>query len=79
MIRGRDKALEKFLQVVAKNKKAADWIAVMQGNAETTIAEVKPKVRSLMPKSEIVLEKQITASLAVHTGPGLIGICTFKI
>lgn len=79
LIRGKGKALEKFLEVVAKNKKSADWIAVMQGCAEDTIAEVKPKVRSLMPKSEIVLEKQITASLAVHTGPGLIGICTFKV
>lgn len=76
--RGKGKALEKLLAVVSKHKKAADWIAIMQGNAEATLSEIKPQVQRLMKNAKIVVEKQITASLAVHTGPGLIGICVFS-
>lgn len=78
MVRGRGKALEKLLSIVCNHKKAADWIAIMQGNAEATMAEIKPKAQRLLKGAKLVVEKQITASLAVHTGPGLIGICTFK-
>lgn len=79
LAKGKEKALEKLLAAVVKNKKAADWIAVMQGNAQATVTAVKPKVLELLKQSKIVIEKQITASLAVHTGPGLVGICTFKV
>lgn len=78
LAKGRGKALEKLLAIVCKNKKAADWVAIMQGNAGATIAEIKPKVQRMLKGAQIVVEKQITASLAVHTGPGLVGICTFK-
>ena len=35
---------------------------------------VRATLQERLPNAKIVLEKQINASLAVHTGPGLIGI-----
>lgn len=54
-------------------------IGLMNGAAAETAAEVKPMILEALPDCEIVVEKQITATMAIHTGPGLIGIGIFKL
>lgn len=74
-IRGQHKALEKIIDVVKEyvgDRKAE--FAVMNGDAVSTVENVKKSLEEIYTNPQIVVEKQITASMAIHTGPGLIGI-----
>ena len=80
MIRGRRRGIRKLIDCVAQrvdeNREAL--LAVMHGSApealETVVAELKKRI----PAGKIFMKKQINASLAVHTGPGLVGILLFQ-
>ena len=80
MIRGQKRGLKKLLECVAEHYDALreTFLAVMHGSAPEVAHEVVGQLKQLYPKARILLEKQINASLAVHTGPGLIGILLFQ-
>ena len=74
-IRGAKKGIGKLMEVAmefAEGRKS--MIGLMNGGAPETAAQVRPLIMEQAPKGEIVVDKQITATMAVHTGPGLIGI-----
>lgn len=74
-IRGQHKAFEKIIDVVkefAGSRKAE--FAVMNGDARAYVEDVKKSLSEVFENPNIVVDKQITASMAIHTGPGLIGI-----
>ena len=74
-IRGAKAGKEKILaQVENMCGDQPVWLALMNGDAPQTAAEVKPVLKKMVKKGTIVTEGQITASLAIHTGPGLLGI-----
>jgi len=87
-IRGAAKGLSKLLELevqAASEMKGTIWASVMSGGTSTDpTGRLKEQVLSArkmllekLPNVKIVLEKQITASMAIHTGPGLIGISLF--
>lgn len=80
MIRGQKRGLKKLLNCVAEHydAKREAFFAVMNGEAQETAKEVVAQLREHFPKGNIFMEKQINASLAVHTGPGLVGILLFQ-
>ena len=41
--------------------------------------ELKPRLIAGIPEGRLIMEKSITASLAVHTGPGLVGIGVLRL
>ena len=41
--------------------------------------ELKPRLIAGIPEGRLIMEKAITASLAVHTGPGLVGIGVLRL
>ena len=54
------------------------WLSLMDGGADPEIfAQAKAAMLEAIPEAEVVVERQINASMAIHTGPGLIGICVF--
>ena len=74
-IRGARKGLGKLMEAAmefAAGKKSI--IGLMNGDDPETAAQVRPLIKELAPDGEIVVDKQITATMAIHTGPGLIGI-----
>ena len=74
-IRGSHKGLSKLMEVATEfANRGKAMIALMNGDAKEVAAQVKPLIAEQVHNCEIVVDKQITASLAVHTGPGLIGI-----
>ncbi|HIV67844.1 MAG TPA: DegV family protein [Candidatus Butyricicoccus stercorigallinarum] len=74
-IRGAKAGVSKLLEhAAAKAGSGPSWLALMHGGAPETMAQVKPKLIETIKKGTILAEGQITASLAVHTGPGLLGI-----
>ncbi|MCH4239311.1 MAG: DegV family protein [Oscillospiraceae bacterium] len=79
MMRGKKNGMQRLLETVQKHEpKGKLWLALMNGDAEEEAAHVRKQLSEMFPNAERVVDKQITASLAVHTGPGLIGICVFN-
>ncbi len=77
-IHGSKRGLRKLLEIaVEEGNKGKAWLAVLNGYAKDVVEQVKPQLMEKIPNGEIIIDKQITASMAIHTGPGLIGICVF--
>ncbi len=76
--RGAQRGISKLIE------EAADFagqrqchIALMHGGAAKVASEIRPRIEELIQNGKIIMEKQITGSMAVHTGPGLLGIGVF--
>lgn len=78
-IRGEKKAKKHLLDEMEKTVGARNcMIAVMNGGDPEGGEQMVEMVRRHFPDAEIVVSNhQIAASLAVHTGPGLIGLEVF--
>lgn len=50
------------------------YVSVMHGAAGAEAALVKERLLSALPQAKVLVEGQVVPSMAVHTGPGLIGI-----
>lgn len=80
--RGSVKGISKLLEVTLKNASAYGgrlWVSIMNGGAAEAAEEAKKTLLKSLPNAVVVVEKQITASMAIHTGPGLIGIGLFSL
>lgn len=79
-IRGSHKGLNKLFNSAMEFAKEGDkvMIGLMNGKDPETAAQVKPMIMDTLPGCEIIVDKQITATMAIHTGPGLIGIGVMK-
>lgn len=78
-VRGRKKSIQKTIDLAvsfAKEKleDAKYNLAIYHVAAKEEMQAVKEKVLSLLPTPKNIYEGQITPSLVVHTGPGLIGV-----
>lgn len=74
-IRGLKAGIEKLVGYAAEkcDGKPA-WLALMNGDAAEAAAQVKAKIKKTIKTGKIIVESQITATMAVNTGPGLLGI-----
>lgn len=74
-IRGQHKGLEKLMDSLKDyigNKKA--YLAIMNGDGTRYLDVIRARIKEMFPQCEVVVDKQITATMAIHTGPGLIGV-----
>ena len=74
-IRGQHKGLEKLMDSLKDyigDKKA--YLAIMNGDGTRYLDIIRARIREMFPQCEVVVDKQITATMAIHTGPGLIGV-----
>jgi DegV family protein with EDD domain len=79
-IRGSKHGIEKLISEVAKHCQGKKvWVAILNGGANDEAKRIKPIVLDSLENGEFILDKQINPSLAVHTGPGLIGICVLEV
>ncbi|MDO5548170.1 MAG: DegV family protein [Eubacteriales bacterium] len=75
LIRGDKNAKKKLLELAGTFSQGNPcWLALLNGAAPEEAEAMKPMLKKEIRKGKIVAEHQITASLAVHTGPGLLGI-----
>lgn len=81
MLRGRKNSVRKLIRIV--KKQVGDTydkcMSIMNGKAADKVAEVEELLSENFSKMKIVEKKQIVASLAVHTGPGLVGVGVLKL
>ncbi|MBQ4361654.1 MAG: DegV family protein [Lachnospiraceae bacterium] len=81
-LRGSRKSKEKLYELVSGEMGEPDapcWVVIGHGNAPQECERMKALVEKAMPQAKILFTEQITASMAVHTGPGLIGLLIFKL
>ena len=79
VVKSKQRGLQKLVQLAAGFADgAACSLALMHGDAPQTADVVVPMLQEALPGAPLVAQGQIAASLAVHTGPGLIGILVFK-
>lgn len=74
-IRGQHKGLEKLMDSLKDyigDKKAC--LAIMNGDGTKYLDVIRARIKEMFPQCEVVVDKQITATMAIHTGPGLIGV-----
>ena len=74
-IRGQHKGLEKLMDSLKDyigDKKA--HLAIMNGDGTRYLDVIRARIKEMFPQCEVVVDKQITATMAIHTGPGLIGV-----
>lgn len=74
-IRGQHKGLEKLMDSLKDyigDKKAC--LAIMNGDGTRYLDVIRTRIKEMFPQCEVVVDKQITATMAIHTGPGLIGV-----
>lgn len=74
--RGRKKSLEKALEIVKAHVGSHPRfrLAVAQGDALEEAKMMFERLKELLPSAEKIYFGEISPSLVVHTGPGLIGI-----
>ena len=75
-VRGRAHAINETITLaVAEAKKCiACSVAVIDGNAKEEAARVMQQIKQLIPNCKSFIEGTVGPALAVHTGPGLLGI-----
>jgi len=79
MIRGKKQSLNKMFQTVKDRVNEGEaWFGIMNGDAEADAAHVKELLLNEITTAKVVTEKQIVASMAIHTGPGLVGVGVFN-
>lgn len=78
-VRGEKLGLQKLLETAkAFAGDDACYFAVLNGDGRDKADAVVEQVTQL-DNGTLIEDKQITASMAVHTGPGLVGIMVFKL
>ena len=77
-IRGGRMGKKRLLdEVVAAVGSRRCWIVIGHGDAPEEAAQMKTLLREKLPNMEYLFTKQINATLANNTGPGLLGVMAF--
>ena len=71
---GKRRMLEEFVKRV---KDSHCWLVIGEGCAHEEAEEMKEMILEKLPNAEFLFQKQINATLAINTGPGLVGVMTF--
>ena len=80
-VRGSLKGVEKLVNNILKDTvdEENDWFMIMNGYALEFARQAKEILLRHFPKAKIIEEKQIVPTMAINTGPGLLGVCHFKV
>ena len=80
-LRGAARGVEKLVDYVlpAGTDVSKCWIVILNGDGAAGAEQAKKLILERFPEANIIEEKQIVSSLAIHTGPGLVGIVAFDL
>jgi DegV family protein with EDD domain len=78
-VRGRLKSIDKLVEIVEKAVQEKEInLAIMHGGALKDFEKVVERLRSL-PNIKELITSDISPTLGVHTGPGLIGVSFYEV
>ena len=79
-IRGAKRGLSRLLAEASSFAGGRPCLtALLNGQGQEASDELRPRLIARIPEGRLIMEKAITASLAVHTGPGLVGIGVLRL
>ena len=79
-IRGAKQGLTRLLEEAGKFAGNGPCLtALLNGQGQDAADAPRPRLTTGIPNGTLIMEKAITASLAVHTGPGLVGIGVLRL
>ena len=79
-IRGAKQGLTRLLEEAGKFAGNGPCLtALLNGQGQDAADALRPRLTPGIPNGTLIMEKAITASLAVHTGPGLVGIGVLRL
>lgn len=79
-IRGAKQGLTRLLEEAGKFAGNGPCLtALLNGQGQDAADALRPRLTTSIPNGTLIMEKAITASLAVHTGPGLVGIGVLRL
>ena len=79
-IRGAKQGLTRLLEEAGKFAGNGPCLtALLNGQGQDAADALRPRLTTGIPNGTLIMEKAITASLAVHTGPGLVGIGVLRL
>lgn len=79
-IRGAKQGLTRLLEEAGKFAGNGPCLtALLNGQGQDAADALRPRLTTGIPNGTPIMEKAITASLAVHTGPGLVGIGVLRL
>lgn len=55
------------------------WFMIMNGDAQDLAKNARMVILSRCPEAKIIEDHQIAPTMAINTGPGLLGICCFNV
>lgn len=81
-VRGSRKAVDRLVDNILDPAKDIDpehdWFMLMNGDGVELAAAARARILERYPKADILLDHQIVPTMAINTGPGLLGICRFS-
>ena len=82
-IRGSKKGVEKLVDLILDPAKGIDpkhdWFMLMNGDAVDFAKRARERILERYADARIMLDHQIAPTMAINTGPGLLGICRFSL
>lgn len=72
---GKLRLLEEILKFCQGHK---TWLVIEEGDAHSEAVQMQKMLEEHTKNSEILFEQQITATMAINTGPGLVGVIVFR-
>lgn len=79
-VRGRSRGVEKLINGILKKdiNPETDWFMIMNGDAENLAEKARAMLLEKYPNAKIIEDHQIAPTMAINTGPGLLGFCWFS-
>lgn len=79
--RGSSRCAEKLTALIMPENPNPEqyWFMIMNGDAPDLAADARKCILAACPGAQIIEDHQIVPTMAVNTGPGLLGICCFRL
>lgn len=79
-IRGSARAVEKLVSQVTSGDidPANNWFMIMNGDGREYADRAREMILERIPDANIIMDHQIVPTMAINTGPGLLGLCRFE-
>ncbi len=81
-VRGSSKGVERLVSGILKKREIDpenEWFMIMNGDAENLASKAREMLLSACPDAKIIEDHQIAPTMAINTGPGLLGFCRFSL
>lgn len=81
-VRGSSRGVDRLVGGILKKRPVDpenEWFMIMNGDAEDLASKARQMLLDECPDAKIIEDHQIAPTMAINTGPGLLGFCRFSL